>query len=380
MGSSSGIDVLLRSVRLRAGLSQGDLATRAGVTRQAISAIESGRTVPTVGVALRLARTLGCRVDELFRLVDELPTVTAEVIEEVGLRRPEQPVRVQVANVQGRVVARPLAGAAGTVLTLPRANGVLRGPAGSDGRARVELFTDPEQLERTVVVVGCDPAMGLLADHLRRRHPTIELIYQGGNSLLALQAVARGEAHLAGSHLFDAASGEYNVPFARRLLGDNVYVVTFAIWEQGLMVAAGNPKGIRTIADLTRRDVTLVNREPGSGARALLEAELARLRLAPDAITGYRTEVRSHLAAAETVAAGLADVGVGIRAAAQALGLDFVPLARERYDLVMPARFRDLPAIQAVLETLTSPLFRLEVEALGGYDTSPMGDVVALAA
>lgn len=167
------------------------------------------------------------------------------------------------------------------------------------------------------------------------------------------------------------------MPFARRLLGNDVCLVTFAVWEQGRMVAAGNPKGIHTVADLVHQDVTLSNREPGSGARGLLEAELARPGLAPHATIGYRTEVRGHRAAAEAVAAGLADAAVGVRAAAYALGLDFVPLARERYDLVTPARFRDLPAVQAVLETLTS---RLEVEALGGYDASRRGDVVAGAA
>jgi putative molybdopterin biosynthesis protein len=208
----------------------------------------------------------------------------------------------------------------------------------------------------------------------------MELAYQGGNSLQALEAVARGEAHLAGSHLLDVESGEYNAPFARRLLGDDVCLITFAVWEQGLMVADGNPKAIHTVADLVRPGIRIANREPGSGARALLERELARLNLAPERVAGFSASVRSHLAAAEAVAASLADAAIGVRAAAQALGLDFVPLARERYDLAIPARFLDLAPIQALLETLTSPLFRLEVEALGGYDVSPMGDFVAPAA
>jgi putative molybdopterin biosynthesis protein len=145
------------------------------------------------------------------------------------------------------------------------------------------------------------------------------------------------------------------------------------------MVGAGNPRGIATVDDLARPDVRLANREPGSGARALLDAALARQRIRPDRIVGYETVVRSHLAAAEAVAAGLADAAVGVRAAAQALGLGFVPLAQERYDLAIPARFFELPSVQALLETLTSPLFRLEVEALGGYDVSPMGDLVEAA-
>lgn len=402
MANHGSLDVLLRAARAQLGISQAELAHRAGVTRQAVSAIESGKAVPTMAVALRLARVLGRRVDDLFRLVDELPMVTAELLG-VHELSPEEAVRVQVANVGGRLIARPLTGAAGVVLTLPRANGIVRPHASTSGvmlagRARsteasspgrgrnrapgqrpvqVELFADPARLESTLVAVGCDPATSLLADHLRRRHPTVELVWQGGNSLQALESVGRGEAHLAGTHLFDPASGVYNVPFARRLLGPDVRLVTFAVWEQGLMLAPGNPGGIEHVGDLTRPEIRIANREVGSGARALLDAELGRHSLRSEQVAGYATVVRSHLAAAEAVAAGLADVAVGVRAAALALGLAFVPLAEERYDLAIPDRFFELPSVQALLETLTSPLFRLEVEALGGYDVSPMGTLVA---
>lgn len=377
--SGSALDVLLRSARVQAGLSQGELSARAGVTRQAISAIEAGKTAPTMAVALRLARALGRRVDELFRLVDELPSVAVELVQAAAPLL-DAPVRVQVANVGGRLVARPLTGSAGAVLTLPRANGFIPAGPTAGGPVLASLFSPPELLDRTVAAVGCDPAMGLLADHLRRRHPTMELAWQAGNSLAALEAVARGEAHLAGSHLRDPASGQYNAPHARRLLGANVCLVTFSIWEQGLMLRPGNPRGIHQVADLARPGLRLANREVGSEARALLEAELGRAGLEPTAIPGYEAVVRSHLAAAEAVAAGLADAAIGVRAAAQALGLTFIPLARERYDLVIPTRFLELPPLQALLETLHSPLFRLEVEALGGYDVSPMGELVALVA
>ena len=155
--------------------------------------------------------------------------------------------------------------------------------------------------------------------------------------------------------------------------------MTFAVWEQGLLVAPGNPRGIRRAGDLARPDIRLVNREAGSGARALLDAELARAGLTPADARGYEAAVGSHLAVAEAIAAGLADAGVGIRAAAQALGLGFVALAEERYDLVIPRAFSEQPPVQALLDTLRSPLFRLEVEALGGYDVSRMGDVVEAA-
>jgi molybdate-binding protein/DNA-binding XRE family transcriptional regulator len=378
MADRGALDVLLRAARAQLGISQAELAHRAGVTRQAVSAIEAGKAAPTMSVALRLARVLGRRVDDLFRLVDELPTVSAELLDPGDLSA-EEPVRVQVANIGGRVIARPLTGSAGVMLTLPRANGIVRPPTGGARRRpiQVELFADPAHLESTLVAVGCDPATSLLAEHLRRRHPTVELAWQGGNSLQALEAVGRGEAHLAGTHLLDPTTGVYNVPFARRLLGPDARLVTFAVWEQGLMLAPGNPRGIGHVGDLAGPAVRIANREAGSGARALLDAELARAGVKTEQVTGYSTVVRSHLAAAEAVAAGLADAAVGVRAAAQALGLAFLPLAQERYDLAIPDRFFELPPVQALLETLTSPLFRLEVEALGGYDVTLMGTLVA---
>lgn len=372
------MEILLRPARLRAGLSQGELAARAGVTRQAISAIENGKVTPSTQVALRLARALGARVEELFRLMDELPVVAADLVMDDSGDVPG-PTRVQVANVGGRVVARPLRGAAGAILTLPHANGLLRVAPSSGTSSTIELFVDPEQLQRTAVIVGCDPALGLLSEHLRRRHPAMTLIGSGGSSITALEAVARGEAHLAGIHLYDPASGDYNRPFARRYLGDDVRLVTFAVWQQGLIVAPENPKGLREPHDLGRPNVRIVNREPGSGARALLDQALRDAGLDTEGIAGYTAVVHGHLAAAEAVAAGLADAAVGAGVAAETLGLGFVPLAEERYDLAIPASLFESPAVQAVLDTLTSPLFRREIEAFGSYDVAPMGTLLAAA-
>jgi len=372
------MEVLLRAARQRAGLSQGELAARVGVSRQAISAIETGRAAPTMPVALRCAQALGVRADELFRLVDTLPRVDVDLVESDKLPG-RGPYRVQVADIGGRLIARPLIGASGLLLSLPRANGLFRTDARVGNRATVELFDDPDDLERTVVLVGCDPSMSVLADHVRRRHPGTELVCQASNSRVALESVARSEAHVAGLHLLDPATGEYNRAFARQRLGDDVHLVTFAIWEQGLVLASDNPRGIRTVRDLAKDGIRIVNREPGSGARALLDAELTSAGIAPSELLGYDTVVQSHLAAAEAVAAGLADAAVGAHVAAQALGLDFVLLAEERYDLAIPDRFFRLESVQSLLETLTSPLFRREIDAFGGYDVAPMGNVVAAA-
>ncbi len=189
--------------------------------------------------------------------------------------------------------------------------------------------------------------------------------------------MARGEAHVAGMHLLDEASGEYNLPFVRRALaGRRALVVTAAHWAQGLIVARGNPRGIHGAADLARPDLAIVNREAGAGSRAALDHALRAAGVAPAAVRGYGRAVGSHRAVAEIVAAGLADAGPGIQAAAAALGLGFVPLAHERYDLVIPAEHREHPPVQALLDTLTSPAFRAEVAALPGYDTSRTGAVV----
>jgi molybdate-binding protein len=241
----------------------------------------------------------------------------------------------------------------------------------------VELLTELASVERTAVVLGCDPALATLGAHLARRHAGTRLLTTLTGSLAALEALAGGEAHIAGMHLLDEASGEYNLPYVRRAFaGRRVSVVTAAHWAQGLIVARGNPLGIAGAADLARPDVAIVNREPGSGSRAALDHALRAAGIEPATVRGYGRAVGSHRTVAEVVAAGLADAGPGIEAAAAALGLGFVRLAHERYDLVIPAEARESPPVQALLETLASPAFRAELGALPGYDASRTGTVV----
>jgi molybdate-binding protein/DNA-binding XRE family transcriptional regulator len=368
---TGGVESRVRGLRIAAGLSQAALAERTGLTRQAINAIEAGRYVPNTAVALRLARVLGCAVEHLFAIPDEPRRVDAELI---GEPPPVEPLRVQLARVGGRLLAHGLDGPAG--LTMP-ADGFVRRPPVA-GRADVELLADPQALDRTAVVVGCDPSLALIGAHLSRRYPSFRLLWLQSGSLAALRALARGEAHAAGSHLRDAATGEDNLPFVRReLAGRTVLVVTLSQWQQGLMVARGNPKGVREAADLLRPDVAVANREPGSGGRALLDRVVAEAGGAPERLRGYDQELPSHLAVAQAVASGGADAGPGIEAAARAYGLDFLPLQDERYDLVIPVEHLEAPPIQALLDVVTSPICRAEVESLGGYDSSRSGTVVA---
>jgi putative molybdopterin biosynthesis protein len=214
----------------------------------------------------------------------------------------------------------------------------------------------------------------LLAQQMRTRYPDIALSLEFRGSLAGLMALAQGQADVAGAHLQSERGDEYNVEHVRHILpGLPVVLVTLARREVGLIVAAGNPKGIRGIEDVARPGVRLVNRQRGSGTRILLDARLRESGIAPQTVQGYDDEETTHLAVATAVAEGRADVGLGIRAAAESLGLDFLPLLRERYDLVIPARFRDARPIQRLLDILTSPSFRDVVTTLGGYDLSETG-------
>ncbi len=361
----------VRGKRIAAGLSQADLAQRAGLTRQAVSAIEAGQYVPNTVVALKLSQALSCPVEDLFTLPGGPNRIEADLI---GTLPSSSPARVQLSRVGTRFLARPLTGITGAVTT---ADGLIAEPGGSASTASVDLLVDQRVVENTVVVAGCDPSLALVGAHLMRRYPSYRLHWVQGGSLTALRALARGEVHAAGSHLRDPETGEENVPYVRReLAGRGVTVVTLSRWQQGLIVARGNPKGIREVADLLRTDVTIVNREMGSGGRTLLDARLRAASGSPQTVNGYGRELASHMAVAEAVAAGQADVGPGIEAAARAFGLDFIPLQDERYDLVVPVEQLETAPIQALFEVASTRSCRDEVEALGGYDSSVVGTVV----
>ncbi|HZU06145.1 MAG TPA: substrate-binding domain-containing protein [Chloroflexota bacterium] len=359
----------LRQVRLAAGLSQEALARKAEISRQAYVAIERGVAVPSTEVALRLARALGTTVEQLFFLPEAArPAVVAEL---VGPPAPAAAQRVRLFRVGGRWLAQPLVGPTPGGAGLPWADGIARPDPARPGYATVELLGEERDAGRTVVMLGCDPAAALVAAALRQRG--VELVWTPTGSRAALEALARGEAHVAGCHLLDLESGRYNFPWVTRLVPFACTVVGFAVWQQGFIVAPGNPLQIRDVGDLTRPGVRLVNREAGAGARILLDLLLARAGIPASAVAGYTCEVAGHLAVADAVRAGLADVGIGVQAAAIARGLGFVPLGEERYDLVIPKHFLDLPGVAALLDALRHPALRRQVELLGGYDIAPMG-------
>jgi molybdate-binding protein len=246
----------------------------------------------------------------------------------------------------------------------------------------VKLSRDREAIQQEISVAGCDPAIFLAGEHLRRQKDRTTVVGWTMGSTAALHALQRGEVHVAGLHLFDPVTGESNMPFLRRSLkGSNYDVVTFATWEEGFLVRPGNPKSIRTVTDLSDPTITLINREEGSGARLLLDQRLRAAGVAPTQVRGYDHIASTHFGVARAIAEHQADVGIGIRSAAQLFDLDFVPLQAARYDLVVPkAYLKSHPTLAHLFETLVSRRFRDELNALGGYDTSETGTVRSLRA
>jgi putative molybdopterin biosynthesis protein len=295
----------------------------------------------------------------------------------------EEFIRVNVGKVGDRLIAAPLARGAGSITSLTQATGFLRIPDTVEGVTESEshevtLLTSRRGIERTLVAVGShDMTLDLMANLLKKSDPQINLTSSNVGSLGGLLALRKRTAHLAGSHLLDTETGEYNISYIDRYLpGVEVYLINLVHREQGLIVAPGNPKSIIGLEDLTRNGVSFVNRQAGSGTRILLDWRLGELGIDPARIKGYEREEYTHMAIAVDVLSGTADVGMGIHAAAQALALDFIPITTERYDLVIPTENYDNPLVKELLEVIASQQFKEQVMALGGYDVRDTGRVV----
>jgi putative molybdopterin biosynthesis protein len=307
-------------------------------------------------------------------------TMTRKVHSSVG---DDEYLRVILGDVDGRWVAAPLSRGAGVISSLVRADGIVIIPSGGQGHSAgdeviVHLYTPRDELERTILALGShDLTLDLLAQFLAARGSRLTSANLG--SLGGLLALKRGEAHIAGSHLLDPDSGEFNLAYIKRYLPDlPVHVIGFVHREQGLITANGNPKGITSLTDLTREDIVFVNRQRGSGTRILLDYHLDQESISAQDVTGYQHEEFTHLMVAASIASGRADTGLAIKAAAEALNLDFIPLYRERYDLVIPTAYMNEPKLNPLFAVIKDQEFRGAVSALPGYDVSPMGETIAM--
>ncbi len=305
-------------------------------------------------------------------------TLTRKVLSPAG---DDEYLRVSAGRVNNQVVATPLARGAGVISSLVRADGIVRIPRFSEGYSAgtsvtVHLYRTAAEIDHTILHIGShDLALDLLAQFLAERAPGLRLSSANVGSLGGLIALARGECHFAGSHLIDPDTGTFNHASVRRYLPElPVQLITLVEREQGLLVAPGNPLRIASLADLVRKDVRYVNRQRGAGTRVLLDYELGKLGLTTDGINGYEHEEYTHLGVAVAISSGIADCGLGIHAAASALKLDFVPVARERYDLVVPEASVDGVLMQPLLALLTDAQFRAAVSARPGYYVELMGE------
>lgn len=356
----------LRGARLARGFSQQQLAGMASVSRQAVSAVESGHSDPSLRVALALASALGMTVEEVFGPGDPPAEMQAQPVAELG----GPGSRAALASVGEGLVALPLAGDTATRAGFLPAGGLVGSRPGS-----VRPIGPPRS---TLVVAGCDPALPLLETPLALLDPPVAFVWWPCGSEQALRLAAQGLVHAAGAHLRDQAGGDYNTEHARSLLGsEGADVIGFSAWREGLALAPGLADEVSGMADVARLGLRLVNREAGSEARQVLDRELARHRLKPSALAGYDTRASGHLQVASAIAAGLAEAGISAEPAAIAYDLPFVPLADERFDLVIPRSLADSRQVQAMLRVLSSPWLLAQLDSLPGYDASRCGEHVA---
>jgi putative molybdopterin biosynthesis protein len=317
----------------------------------------------------------------------ELGKVTAKLSRQVASSLgQEEFIRVKLGRVGDNLIATPVSRGAGALMSLVRADGIIRVPAANEGIAAehdvtVELLRMSRDIENTIVCIGShDNALDILGNFLKKKHSEFMLSSAHVGSMGGLLALKRGEAHMAGTHLLDEETGEYNVGYITKMLPDvHIVLVNLVYRTQGFIVPKGNPKRVNGFEDLTRKDITFVNRQAGAGTRLLTDLHLKRLKIDPKNVKGYDHEEFTHMAVAAAVLSGVADTGLGVLSAAQALGLDFVPVAKERYDLAIPMQFYDTPMLQALLAIVRDDeAFRAQIVRMGGYDVSDMGKVIAV--
>ncbi len=362
--------------RTKRGLGAAQLASEAGISRPTVYAIEAGTYLPNTSVSLKLARILGTTVEEIFQLEPEsqasAETAEAIVLGDTETMPPGQPLRL--CMVSKHLVAVPAEpGGWG----LPSTDAILRSPIrGGKRNAKVQILGNSWENPARILIAGCDPSASILANALQRQGCELVIAYE--NSSRSLELLQEGVVHIAGTHMVEKASGKADLlPITKMFPRNSVAVISYAMWQEGLVVALGNPKKISGISDLARKDVQITNREPGAGCRLLLDDLLRKHDIASSRVKGYERITLGQLPAARLVQSGEVDCCVSSQAGARALGLSFIPLAQKPYHLVIRRTHLELPPVQALIETLGRAAFRREVEACIGYDMQTAGDRLA---
>jgi putative molybdopterin biosynthesis protein len=359
-------------------MQQGDLARAIGVSRQTLSSIEAGETIPSTQIALALARELRCRVEDLFSLRCDGQVIEAELVGETNRHKSDaSKMRVSLGWVRDRWVARLLDADEAMSLGTPADGIASLSKAKGKPKARVRPLRDLESLHRNLLVAGCDPALGLLGRHLEERFHGPRLHWIEKASRPALEELALGRVHVAGMHLpGEDRAGENAVAVRERFGAEPMVMVTLASWEQGFVSRTG--QRYRNVGDLERKETRVIAREAGAGAQELLENLLRQAgRTSKDLKTV--AVAHGHRAVAQMVAMGVGDVGVATRSAAAVFGLHFEPIAEARFDLVFSAALASDLRVQALLDTLANARFRQDLGGMTGYRTSRTGEAVTRA-
>ena len=374
MGSAKEPEIICRLKELRTikKITQAQLATLVGVKRQAIYDLESGRYLPNTSVALGLARVLNCRVEDIFyeRAQALCPIVLVDSPDETG--SDETGSRVSLAKVRNKLCGYSLSGANAFIEEMRAADGLLE-----PGKTCVKLLKPAEQLENTALLLGCDPAFSILGHHVQKNRVGAALHCRFASSKNALSQLAEGHTHIAGTHMHSKSGIDGNQALAKILLKDfKGLLVAFASFEEGLMVARGNPLNIREPADLAQKKVRFVNREKGAALRSLIDDCLCKANIAFSAVNGYHDMVKNHSQGAQRVCHGLADAALGLQAVASAFNLGFVPISKVRCDLVIPQDLLGHRGVKLALDTLQKKSFQDELNGLPGYDAFCTGTII----
>jgi molybdate-binding protein/DNA-binding XRE family transcriptional regulator len=368
----------LALLRAKRGLGAAQLAAKVGVSRQTVYAIEAGSYIPNTAVSLKMARALDVTVEEIFQIEPEA-SVSDDVVDAIVLGNftsmtPGQPLRL--CNVSGQTVAVvPEPGGLG----FSPSDGVLLTPildAKLHSTAKVQVLGDEWKKPNRILISGCDPSVSILAHALQKQGFELVIAYE--NSSRSLEMLQDKVVHIAGTHLSDKIEGKTDLLPITKMFGRNaVVVISYAVWQEGLVTAQDNPKKIATVADLTRKDVQIANRESGAGCRRLLDDLLLKNKINSSQVKGYERVVVGHLPAARMVRTGEVDCCISTEAVARGLGLHFIPLVQKPYQLVIRRAQLTLPPIKALIETLGRSSFRHEVESCTGYKMRHAGEPVA---